>query len=70
MNKTGIKEFNISPQKENGPSVLGVCAFYRIMELCFKQIRHRGWELVVELSRMLCGVEQDRVGTSVCGGNL
>ena len=27
MNKTGIKEFNISPQKENGPSVFGCLCF-------------------------------------------
>ena len=37
MNKTGIKEFNISPQKKNGPSDLVICAFYLIMQLRLKQ---------------------------------
>ena len=57
------------PKRKTVHLYLVVCAFYRIMELCLKQIRHHGWELVVEFRRMLCGVEQDRDGTSVCGGN-
>ena len=57
------------PKRKPVHLYLVVCAFCRIMELCLKQTGHHGWELVVELRRMLCGVEQDRDGTSLCEGN-
>ena len=57
------------PKRKPVHLYLVVYAFYLIMELCLEKTLHHGWELVVEFRRMLCGVEQDRDGTSLCEGN-